>query len=70
MGGRRVRMMDRKIEGEGNERVDERMGKGDKYRWKRSERTGRKKKRVKGEKRPDQSPVRMTSQHRANGALN
>lgn len=28
MGGRRVRMMDRKIEGEGNERVDERMGKG------------------------------------------
>lgn len=44
MGGRRVRMMDRKIEGEGNERVGERMGKGDKYRWKRPERTGRKKK--------------------------
>lgn len=42
MGGRRVRMMDRKIEGEGNERVDERMGKGDKYRWKKPERRGRK----------------------------
>lgn len=37
---------------------------------------GRKKEQVTGEKRPDQSPVRMTwqrgvsSQHRANGALN